>query len=235
MNNLRTAILRTGTLSAIAGLALLGSAQAASPIVQSVVIPSQLTDFTQSFTFNQFDPSLGTLDSVELSIDATGNFGGTVTNQADGTESFNVKAASAVTFTGPDSTSVVSNLTATQDFVLAGKGKAGDSGTFGPFTSAPGAVTKFVPSADFGTFIGTGMLSPVSVVSTESSTTVTGGGGNINSALSTKVGANATLIYTYHTPSTNPTPEPGAWASMSIGVLGLMALGLKARRKNLSL
>jgi hypothetical protein len=46
-------------------------------------------------------------------------------------------------------------------------------------------------------------------------------------------GATANIICTYHTPSTNPTPKPGAWASMSIGVLGLMALGLRARKKNL--
>ena len=104
---------------------------------------------------------------------------------------------------------------------------------FGPFVSAPGAVTVFVPSADFGQFIGTGLLSPLSSVSTLSGTTILGGGGNIANALTTAVGADANLIYTFHTPDRNPTPEPGAWASMSIGVLGLLALGLKARKKNL--
>ena len=68
MNISRTAILRTGTLSALAGLALMGSAQA-GVINQNVNIPTTKTDFTKTFTFNQFDTLGGTrvLDSVELS------------------------------------------------------------------------------------------------------------------------------------------------------------------------
>jgi hypothetical protein len=231
MNFSRTALLRTGTLSAVAGLALLGSAHAGT-ITQTNTVPVQTTDFTKTFTFNQFDPSLGTLDSVELSLATTGDFGGNVTNKAAGAESFKVTEASDVTFTGPDATSVVSSLAASQNYTNLA---AGATANFGPFNPGDGPVAIFVPTANFGTYTGTGTLSPGLTVSTESSQTVAGGGGNITSALSTKVGANATLIYTYHTPSTNPTPEPGAWASMSIGVLGLMALGLKARRKNLSL
>ena len=233
MNISRTAILRTGTLSALAGLALMGGAQA-SVINQNVNIPVQTTDFTKTFTFNQFDTLGGTrvLDSVELSINATGNFGGTVTNNAAGPSTFKVTETSDVTFTGPDSTNVVSNLAASQTFTALASGA---SATFGPFVAAPGAVTKFVPVANFGTFIGTGLLSPLSVVSTLSGQSIAGGGGNITAALTTAVGADASLIYTYHTPTTNPTPEPGAWASMSIGVLGLMALGLRARKKSLQL
>jgi hypothetical protein len=231
MNFSRTALLRTGTLSAIAGLALLGSAHAGT-ITQSTAIPLQKTDFSQSFTFNQFDTMNGTrsLDSVELSIDATGNFGGTRTNNAASAESFVAAETSAVTFTAPDSTSVVSNLGASQTYTNLAPGA---TVPFGPFVTAPGAVTKFVPTADFGLFTGTGILSPGFTVSTLSSETVTGGGGNVTSALTTQVSANASIIYTYHTNDRNPTPEPGAWASMSIGVLGLMALGLRARKKNL--
>ena len=227
MNISRTAILRTGTLSALAGLALMGSAQA-GVINQNVNIPVQTTDFTKTFTFNQFDPSLGVLDSVELSVAAQGNFSGTLKNNAAGPEDFTVTENSNVKFTGPDGTNVVSPLSATQSYVGVAPGATVN---FGPFSPGPGAVTKFVPSADFGLFTGTGLLN--SSVSTLSSQTILGGGGNIANALATQAGADATLIYSYHTPTTNPTPEPGAWASMSIGVLGLLALGLKARKKSL--
>jgi cytoskeletal protein RodZ len=234
MNISRTAILRTGTLSAVAGLALLGlsNAQAAAPIVQDFTIPIQTTDFTKMFTFNQFDTLGGTrsLDSVELSINATGKFGGSVTNNAASTETFVAAETSAVTFTGPDNTSVVSNLGASQTYTNLA---AGATAPFGPFLATPGAATTFVPTADFGLFTGTGLLSPLSIVSTVSGQSVTGGGGNIVAAFTTQVGATAELVYTYHTNDRNPTPEPGAWASMSIGVLGLMALGLRARKKNL--
>ena len=227
MNNLCPAILRTGTLSALAGVALISNAQAGS-ITQNVNIPVQTTDLAKTFTFNQFNPALGTLDSVELSVAATGNFAGNVTNNASGAETFDVTEQTALTFTGPDATSVTSNLSATQSYLGL---TPGTTAAFGPFTPGPGAVTKFVPSANFGTFIGTGLLT--STVGTVSGQSIIGGGGNIAAALTTKAGAEATLIYTYHTPTTSPVPEPGAWASMSIGVLGLMALGLKARKKNL--
>jgi hypothetical protein len=230
MNFSRTALLRTGTLSAIAGLALLGLSAHAGTITQTYNVPVQVTDYTQTFTFNKFDPSLGTLDSIELSLAATGNFSGNVTNNAAGLESFKVTESSDVTFTGPDATSVVSTLAASQNYTNLAPGA---TTPFGPFNPGPGAVMILVPTANFGTYIGTGTLSPGFTLSTLSGQAISGGGGNIASALTTKVGGDATLIYTYHTPLTTPVPEPGAWASMSIGVLGLMALGLKARKKNL--
>ena len=206
MNASSNALLRAGTRSAVAGLALLGLSAHADTITQVFNIPVQTTDFTKTFTFKQFDTLGGTrvLDSIELDLTANGNFGGKVTNDYFRPETFTVSEASKVTFTGPDATSVVTNLSAAQTYTLL----APDATLpFGPFVSAPGAVTAFVPTAHFGQFIGTGLLSPVSVVNTLSGQTITGGGGNIAAALTTAVGADAKIIYTYHTPTTNPSSK----------------------------
>ena len=231
MNNLRTAILRTGTLSAIAGLVLTGAAMADVTPTQTYDIGFQPTELAQTFTFTPFD-SLGgtrTLDSAVVSLSATGQFTGSVKNTAAQAQNFTLTENSNVTFTGPSSLSLLGTLTGTQTYTAL---PSGTTAPFAPVVAPLGPISSTITGAGLSAFTGPGAVGPFNI-STLTGVTQLGGGGNVTTVFTTAVDAKASIFYNYHTTTTNPTPEPGAWASMSIGVLGLMALGLKARKKNL--
>lgn len=227
MNTTTNAILRTGLLSAVAGLALMSAAMANTTPLQTYTLPLSTTELGQGFTFTQFDPTLGTLDSATLTLDGSGLFSGTVQNNAAQAQTFKVTESSDITLSGPAFvTPLTGNVSASQNYTLLA---AGVPSAFGPQNPTLAPISQTYTSG-LGGFIGTGTL-PFSI-STLTGQTIAGGGGNIATNLSTKAGADATLVYTYHT-NTTTVPEPGAWASMSIGAMGLMFLGFKARKKNL--
>jgi hypothetical protein len=229
MNYLRTALLRASLLPAVAGLALLGANAAfAGTSTQSFTQPQRTTDYTLPFTFAQFDPSLGTLDSVTLTLDGGSAFSGTIKNVAASAEDFEFTEGVNLELTGPAGADILGNASSSQSYTgLA----AGGTAAFGPVAPTFTAISQVLSpaAAGFSSFVGTGTV-PFNL-GTLTSETIRGGGGNQRATLTTTAGGHATLTYNY----TNYTPAavPEASTTVSFGLLLALGLGVLvvARKK----
>lgn len=228
---MRKQIIRIGSLvmgAALIGLAWNASAQA-SVISYSHITPSQSVPLTDNFLLQGFDPSLGTLTGVTLTLDTSATAEVDVLNISDIEPSpgpgtplpfTDATASIPVTATGPGPTSVTDTLTA---------GPVNGTATlFYPAVNQyPGlpaldSNSTIVAPADFAPYIGVGLIVPVTASSTSGTY-----GGSTNSAYvlfggSAVAEATTTVTYTY-----NEVPEP---ASLGLIIAGLPLLAARRRR-----
>ena len=195
-----------------------GSTAHALPIVQDESIGQTPTDFTSNaLSFNLFNPSLGTLNSVVVAITATGNMSGNLTNTADTPQSFTFTETTDLNvgpFPDSLSTTFAPVLSASQIYTnLAGGGTAA-FGPASPLDSSQGAT--YTATADLMGFTGVGTFGvPVSTMTGE---TVIGGGGNVLASLNTTAGVDVRITYNY-TPI--QAPEPASCVLAGLGAVGL--------------
>lgn len=178
------------------------------------------TVLDDSFDLSAFNPILGTLTGVKLTLQLAGTAIPQVLNFSGGAGSFSVSSYFPTTLTGPDGTTVSAT---TSSGLLSG---VVDTGAFS-FTPAPGpevdqTVDSVVPGANFSSYEGAGTLAfelvaPSGAGFTTSGTETSGsavlaygGGGSL--------GAIVSVDYTFT--DTVATPEPSAWA------LGLIVVSL---------
>ena len=183
---------------------------------QTVTLPSQTTGWTSAAAFNRFDPSLGTLQEIQLNVGNTVSGGFSAENlqavpfSVAMTESAKVNVgtpgtATAVTATASGADTL--NLGAfdgTADF-------AGLSGRMDTIADASASHTNggvlLTDAADLSAFAGKGTI--VLPVGSAGSSVVTGPG-NLSSVITQKTGATITVSYVY-VPSgtTGVTPPTG--------------------------
>ncbi|MEG3437334.1 choice-of-anchor E domain-containing protein [Pannus brasiliensis CCIBt3594] len=215
-------VLATGAVAA--ALSFTGIAQAATISGGSFSFPRQVTDIDQTGSLNKFDTGLGTLTQVSLTV--TGEYLQSFTANNSSAQTQNARVISAIDLIysivgGPALSSDTLTFSANTGFLSYAPG---ETKSFGPFAANDFINVTFTAPADLAFFSGLGTFD-VNCFSA-SGTTITGGGGNINTTQDTTAACGASVEYTY-TAAPVGTPEP----TMVLGLLAVGGAGAFARRK----
>lgn len=202
-------LVRSGLLSvASAGLLLAASEAKATTETFTATHSPSTTEWSDNFILQEFNPALGSLQSVYILASQSVSINGTVNNTATVSESFTFRAGSQLTVTLPGVLGFLqpSPLASAQAFNLP----SGATAPYGPVNGSDSVNYTYTLPADMANFIGAGTLTlPGSTLSQE---LISGGGGNITASLTTVSGATVEVQYTYL-----PVPEPGSLALLALG------------------
>jgi hypothetical protein len=168
-------------------------------LARTATVSAQATDWTQSLSVAQFDPSLGTLTGIDIT--SAGSFVSDIKVESLDSAPSTITATDSgtLTLTGPGVSGLVTNGSSSQTFnataydgILDFGGTSGHD--FGP-QSAPGSQTITLTSAsDLALFEGTGSVSFTELAHATSSAS---GAGNLVSQITTNAGAQLTVVYHY--------------------------------------
>jgi hypothetical protein len=209
-------------LAGVVGLFFAGSTQAATEIFHSIPpIPATSTDWSSDLPFTQFDPSLGTLVSVEILLNGGLTTTITVTNDADTSSSGS--ATTGVQITAQDAGN---NLSAGIFTVMSSPNfsyslGAGGSTSSGAITGSGSSDETYTAAPVLAEFTGGGTYDLPA--STFTQTFLANTGGNTSASQTTTASLAGTVFYNY-----TPVPEP---TSIGLVALALPLLAGRRRRK----
>jgi hypothetical protein len=207
------------------GVLSVGSKAHADTITQNISYGPTSTDWSHVFTFNQFNPHLGTLNSITWDATLNMNTGGTVTNTSTRTQQFMLTVQMFVDLQSPPHVGgdIMASATVSQSYLLG----SGTASAFGQFsTSGNGGVTLTATPGNLAPYIGHSKM-PINAF-TLTDEVLQGGGGNIASAITTTGAVHGSLVYDF----TPRVPEIDAKAAGSVVTLlvGGVCM-LRARRR----
>ena len=210
------------TLASVAGMFSGNLAQAAT-ISQSINSPMSDTDWESTFGFNKFDSSLGTLNKVDILMNASVVGSGSIQNIGTSVATGTATLASQVELFDSNSNSLGLIQPIFTDRFRTNDGTAlaaGATKTYSSVTASRSQNYSFSDELTLAYFTGAGQGSLTAIASGVSGWT---GSSNINANFSTRASAAYTVVYTYSAPTNSQAvPEPltilGALTAVGFGV-----------------
>lgn len=184
--------------------------------------PLELTELNQTGNLGLFDPSLGILNSVVLTLSGRNETTLSLNNTATQAQLVSASVSTDLFFSsslvglGALLVNPVISLTNETGFVNIA---AGGTASFGPLVDSM-SVNPLPPSS---VFVGVGTFSVT--CESLSGISIVGGGGNVAANQATHAACGASIAYNY-TPAPQQTPEPGMLA-----LLGACAVGTVVAKK----
>jgi len=201
----------------------------AAMVMYSDSVPVQTTNWSDTMMLPLFDPSLGTLTSVKLTLD--GSVSGTAKYESlDASPALiDLNLQATITLQKPDLSNLVQiiPLANVSENASAFDGTVdfdGASGTtFAGLNGSASDMTTLTLPADLALFTGVGNINlPVSGTGSSNGS----GAGNLITQFATSAGATAKVVYTFE-----PVPEPTSFALAGLGMAGLLLAGWRKRRR----
>jgi hypothetical protein len=186
----------------------------------SAPISSTLTDWSGTLSFQQFNPSFGTLTGVELILNSSLNTTLTVTNSGLSTSNGKVTTTSIITVADSGalfSQYIVATWPLSNPLVpttgLVYTLSAGGSSTSGPFSTTGTSDSSYTLASLLAEFTGSSSISLAA--STYTQTNLSNNGGNTTASQVTHAGLTGEVIYTY-TAVPLPSALPFYWVPVSL-------------------
>jgi len=196
-----------------------GTAQAGTIITQTFSSPPTPVAWSTTYDANQFNPSLGTLTSVEIEVSSNIVASVEVYNLSGSPQSFtNATASIPITLTGPASLSSLSAIG-----VTAGQAGSADPGlnTFPGVPTTASTSTTLTSSGALAPYIGTGVSTLVFDFNAGDGTYSGAAVSGVFFGGSATANATVDVIYTY----TAAIPEPSSVILAGIGIVGVAVFG----------
>lgn len=176
----------------------------------SDTVPVRLTDWTDTVTLPRFDPALGDLRAVDLSIDAHLDATMYLENLADTSASLATRLSAQVVASrpGPGGSAIAGahpSVTRTDDLAAfdGTLDHAGASGQTANVTANQATTATLSDPADLTLFTGTGSIT---LPTAGTGTSIVPGGVDVDADVNTSVGASVTVTYTYVSDTRPPDP-----------------------------
>jgi hypothetical protein len=206
-----------------------GTAQAGTQfLTQTLSAPAATVPTSDTFLFNQFNPSLGTLTDVEITVTSNIVADVLVLNSLTTAQGFtNAMASVPVSVTGPAglSASVTATTPGQSSPPLPMVAAGATDALLGSAVVATASTTLNSPPTDLSAYVGTG-LNDVAIffAATGGTYTITAANGVFVSGSAT-ADATVTLTYSY----TSAIPEPSSVILAGIGMVGVAVFSRRRR------
>ena len=194
-------------------LSFAGLESVSGPFTTTTPIPATSTDWSSTLSFPQFNPSLGTLEKVQIDLSGSMSTVLTITNEATISSSGNARTEVLITVqdAGNNLNAPELDLMNTAFSYSLGPHQSVSSGTR---TKSGSSSDQYTDGAVLTEFTGTGAI--LLNAGTFTQTLLANTGGNTSSSQVTNAQLTGTVTYYYL------IPEPTTMALLGLGTLGLL-------------